>query len=93
MQRLLEWDIKCVYNRIEDDGSQSTLLVHVDDVLVTAKDEMRVDNIMDEIEELFEEVKSSELCCIDFRFQNIKDCENNYARVHRRPHGVCRKEK
>ena len=50
-----EYD-KCVYNRIEDDGSQSTLLVHVDDVLVSAKDEKRVDNIMDEIEELFGEV-------------------------------------
>ena len=53
-----EYD-KCVYNRIEDDCSQSTLLVHVDDVLVTARDEKRVDNIMDEIEQLFREVTKS----------------------------------
>ena len=41
---------KCIYNRIEKDGSQSTLVVHVDDVLILAKDEKVVGYIMDEIE-------------------------------------------
>ena len=47
---------KCIYNRIENDGTQSTLVVHVDDVLIAAKDDERVDKIMDEIETRFGDV-------------------------------------
>ena len=48
-----------MYNRAEINGSQSTLLAHVDDVSVIAKGEEGVDNIMDEIESLFGEVIKS----------------------------------
>ena len=41
---------KCIYNRIENDGSQSTLVIHVNDILILAKDEKVVGYIIDEIE-------------------------------------------
>jgi hypothetical protein len=40
----------CVFNKIEADGSQTTLLLHVDDVLVTAKSEQRIDTFLAELE-------------------------------------------
>jgi hypothetical protein len=40
----------CVFNRIEADGSQSTLVVHVDDVLITAKTDFIIDGIIKELE-------------------------------------------
>ena len=43
-------------NRIEKDGSQSTLVVYVDDILILAKDEKLVGYIMDEMEKRFGEV-------------------------------------
>ena len=50
-----EYD-KCIYNRIEKDLSQTTLVVHVDDVSISAKSEENVDYIMDEIEKVFGQV-------------------------------------
>ena len=47
---------KCVYNREDKDGYKSTMLVHVDDVLISAKDDEQRDNIMTEIEERFGEL-------------------------------------
>ena len=39
----------CVFNRIEENGKQSTLVIHVDDVLVTACSEAVIDKIIDDI--------------------------------------------
>ena len=39
----------CVFNRIESDGSQSTLIIHVDDMKITAKSEEHIDGIIKEI--------------------------------------------
>jgi histone deacetylase 1/2 len=46
----------CVFNRIEADGSQSTLVVHVDDVLVTAKNNIIIDNIILELEKKYKKL-------------------------------------
>jgi ribonuclease HI len=39
----------CVFNRREADGSQTTLILHVDDMMVTAKNEAKVDKFMVEL--------------------------------------------
>ena len=39
----------CVFNRIEENGKQSMLVIHVDDVLVTACSEAVIDKIIDDI--------------------------------------------
>ena len=39
----------CVFNRIESDGTQSTLVVHVDDLMVTACSEGHIDVIITEL--------------------------------------------
>jgi hypothetical protein len=43
----------CVFNRTEEDGTQSTIVLHVDDCLITASTEQTVDGIIKEIEELY----------------------------------------
>ena len=43
----------CVFNRIESDGTQSTLAVHVDDMLVTASADKHLDKIIVDIESIF----------------------------------------
>jgi hypothetical protein len=43
----------CVFNRIETDSSQTTLVIHVDDMMITSTDDKRVDNIIAEIENLY----------------------------------------
>jgi ATP-dependent protease HslVU (ClpYQ) peptidase subunit len=43
----------CVFNRIEKDQSQSTLLFHVDDVFITATSENHIDTIIAEIQQLY----------------------------------------
>ena len=40
----------CVFNRTESDGSQSTLAVHVDDVLITAKTDTIIDGIIGDLQ-------------------------------------------
>jgi histone deacetylase 1/2 len=45
----------CVFNRIEKDGSQSTLVIHVDDVLITAKNEDNIDQIITELQNKYAE--------------------------------------
>ena len=50
-----EYD-KCVYNRVEQDLSQTTLVVHVDDILISTKNEKNIDHIMDEVEKVFGQV-------------------------------------
>jgi hypothetical protein len=46
----------CVFNRVENDGSQSTLVVHVDDVLVTARTNSLIDNIIQELEKSYKKL-------------------------------------
>ena len=50
-----EYD-KCIYNRIEKDLSQTTLVVHVDDIFISAKNEENIDYCMNEIEKVFGQV-------------------------------------
>ena len=47
---------KCVYNKANEDKSQSTIVVHVDDCVISDKNEDYVDKVMDEIEMEFGEV-------------------------------------
>jgi hypothetical protein len=44
---------ECVFNRLEADGKQSTIVLHVDDMLITASSEERIDTIKVEIETLY----------------------------------------
>ena len=39
----------CVFNRVEPDGTQTTLVLHVDDLLITAKTEGHIDKLVDDI--------------------------------------------
>ena len=43
----------CVFNRIEKDGSQSSLVIHVDDMIITAVNDNRIDAIIKEIETIY----------------------------------------
>ena len=43
----------CVFNRIEYNNKQTTLIIHVDDMMITCCDEKHVDMVIDEIEKLY----------------------------------------
>lgn len=43
----------CVFNRIESDGTQSTLVLHVDDMMITASTEEHVNMIIQQISEKY----------------------------------------
>jgi hypothetical protein len=47
-----EMDI-CVFNRIEKDGKQSTICVHVDDLFITASTETTIDFIIGQLDRLY----------------------------------------
>jgi Reverse transcriptase (RNA-dependent DNA polymerase) len=44
---------ECVFNRIEADGKQTTLIIHVDDMMITATTEARLDEIIEQIQRLY----------------------------------------
>lgn len=44
---------ECVFNRTEADGSQSTLVLHVDDFFISAKTEDHVSKVIEDIEALY----------------------------------------
>ena len=50
--RVIQSD-ECVFIRKEKDGTTTRLVVHVDDILASAKDETALDIIMSELEQLF----------------------------------------
>ena len=43
----------CVSNRTELDSTQTTLVIHVDDMMISSRDEKRIDSIISEIERLY----------------------------------------
>ena len=43
----------CVFNRTELDSTQTTLVIHVDEMMISSRDEKRIDNIISEIESLY----------------------------------------
>ena len=43
----------CVFNRTELDSTQTTLVIHVDDMMISSRDEKRIDSIILEIEKLY----------------------------------------
>ena len=47
-----KYDI-CVFNRTETDNTQSSLVIHVDDMIITASSEAHVDAIITEIETIY----------------------------------------
>ena len=47
-----EYDI-CVFNRSESDKTQTSLVIHVDDMIITASPESRVDDVIKQIEIVF----------------------------------------
>ena len=49
----------CVFNRIEKDGSQSTICIFVDDLLVTAKSENIIDNLIQQLSPLVKNINDA----------------------------------
>ena len=47
-----EYDI-CVFNRTESDNTQTSLVIHVDDMIITASSESRVDDVIKQIETIY----------------------------------------
>ena len=47
-----EYDI-CVFNRTEHDNTQTSLVIHVDDMIITASSESRVDDVIKQIETIY----------------------------------------
>ena len=47
-----EYDI-CVFNRTEPDNTQTSLVIHVDDMIITASSESRVNDVITQIETLY----------------------------------------
>lgn len=43
----------CVFNRIESNGTQTTLVIHVDDMMISSCDDKHIDKIIKEIENLY----------------------------------------
>ena len=43
----------CVFNRTESDNSQTTLMLHVDDMKITCATELIIDQVIKEIEQLY----------------------------------------
>ena len=43
----------CVFNRTELDSTQTTLVFHVDDMMISSRDEKRIDSVISEIEKLY----------------------------------------
>ena len=46
-----EYDI-CVFNRTESDNTQTSLVIHVDDMIITASSKSRVDDVINQIESI-----------------------------------------
>jgi len=47
---------QCVFNRVESDGTQSSLCFHVDDLMITAKDEIHLDRVLEDIKSVLGDV-------------------------------------
>ena len=47
-----EYDI-CVFNRTESDNTQTSLVIHVDDMIITASNESRIDDVIKQIETVY----------------------------------------
>ena len=43
----------CVFNRVEKNNKQTTLVIHVDDMMITSADDKHIDKIINEIEQLY----------------------------------------
>ena len=43
----------CVFNKIEKNTKQATLIIHVDDMMITTCDESHIDTVINEIENLY----------------------------------------
>ena len=43
----------CVFNRTEHDNTQTSLVIHVDDIIIAASAESRVDDIVKQIETIY----------------------------------------
>ena len=43
----------CVFNRLESDGTQTTIVVHVDDMMITASTEVVIDKLTAELNEVY----------------------------------------
>ena len=49
--------MQCVFNRVETDGSQSNLCVHVDDIMSSAMGEAMLDHVLANMNNVFGDVR------------------------------------
>ena len=47
---------RCIFNRLQIDGSQCTLCVHVDDIMITAATEQHLDKVIEDTKSLFGDI-------------------------------------
>ena len=47
---------QCVFNRMEADGSQTSLVIHVDDVMISAKSEGHIDKFVSDLKKKYKEL-------------------------------------
>ena len=51
----------CSFNRTKKDQNQTTLVIHVDDMMISSSDNKRINIIIAEIENLYPALTTSEL--------------------------------
>ena len=51
----------CLFNHIEKNNKQTTLVIHVDDMMITSTDDKHIDKIINEIEQLYPGLTTIEL--------------------------------
>ena len=58
----------CVFNRTELDSTQTTLVIHVDDMMISSRDEKHIDNTILEIERLYPGLTKSRGRVLNYTF-------------------------
>ena len=80
----------CVFNRIEPDNTQTSLVIHVDDIITTASNESRIDNFTKQIETVYPGLTKHRGTVFNFigmTFDFSKEgCVKMTGRLRARPH-------
>ena len=71
----------CVFNRTEGDGTQTSLVVHVDDMFVSACDERTIDSLIGELDTLFDSVSCERGRTLNYLGMVFDFCETGKVRI------------
>lgn len=72
---------ECVFNKTESDGSQTTLIIHVDDLLVTAHNEQNIDQFLQLIGEKYSALSVHRGRALDYLGMRFDWTEKGKCRV------------